>query len=135
MSCSANNLPFSVAPTTYGKTRERVLAYANASERNNAVSRWGSAQRERHPRASAVLRSLQIGRLFVRERALQRHLGGVLNDKLFAEQDTSLHVARVSGMIAPGRCVWTPPWSENHSRRYGLSEGQVQACLDKRGPG
>ena len=41
----------------------------------------------------------------------------------------------VSGMIAPARCTWTPPWSENHSHSYGLSEGQVQARLDKRGPG
>ena len=35
-----------------------------------------------------MLRSLQIAQLFVREPALQRHLGGVLNDKLFAGQDT-----------------------------------------------
>ena len=47
----------------------------------------------------------------------------------------SLHVAPVSGMIAPDRCGWAPLWSERHSRRYDLSEQPVQACLDKRGPG
>ena len=25
-------------------------------------------------------------------------------------------------MIAPLRCDWTPLWSENHSRSYGLSD-------------
>ena len=29
----------------------------------------------------------------VRERALQRHVGGVLNDKLFAEQDTGMSIS------------------------------------------
>ena len=52
-----------------------------------------------------------------------------------ADSWPNLHVASVSGMIAMARCDWTPPWSENHSRSYGLSEGQVQACLDERGPG
>jgi hypothetical protein len=36
----------------------------------------------------------------------------------------NLHIASVSGVIAPARCAWTPPWSENPSRnapRIGLS--------------
>ncbi len=37
--------------------------------------------------------------------------------------------------MAEGRCVWTPRWSESHSRDYGLSEAQVQACLNPPGPG
>ncbi len=71
----------------------------------------------------------------------------------------NLQIAPVSGMIAPGRCDWTPRWSKNHSRSYGLSDKsarsgfgqvkpgpqgdaqgsatqrQVRACLTKRGPG
>ncbi len=32
-------------------------------------------------------------------------------------------------------CEATKPlWSETHSRSYGLSEEQVQACLDEPGP-
>jgi hypothetical protein len=42
----------------------------------------------------------------------------------------SLQIAPVSGMIAPARCGWAPLWNENHSRSYGLSEEQGQACLD-----
>ncbi len=60
-------------------------------------------------------------------------------------------------MIAPAGCGWTPLWNDNtawsgiarkprrgeaqgsaeqdHSLSYGLSEEQVQVCLDKRGPG
>jgi hypothetical protein len=30
----------------------------------------------------------------------------------------SLHVAPLSGMIAPARCVWAPPWSKSHSPSY-----------------
>ena len=42
----------------------------------------------------------------------------------------SLQIAPVSGMIAPARCGWAPLWNENHSRSYGLSEEQGQACLN-----
>jgi hypothetical protein len=38
-------------------------------------------------------------------------------------------------MLAQDKCGWTPLWSESHSRSYGLSEEQVQACLDQPGPG
>jgi len=33
--------------------------------------------------------------------------------------------------VTPGRCVWTQGWSEPHSPSYGVSEAQVQACLNK----
>ena len=38
VSCPANNLPFSEVSMAYGKARDRVLAIANAKERNTAVS-------------------------------------------------------------------------------------------------
>ena len=47
----------------------------------------------------------------------------------------SLQIASVSGMIAPARRDWTLRWREKHSRRYGLSEEQVQVRLEKRGHG
>jgi len=38
-------------------------------------------------------------------------------------------------VMTQGRCCWTPSWSESHSSRYGLSEGQVQWCMSKSGYG
>ena len=38
-------------------------------------------------------------------------------------------------MLAQASCVWTPLWSESDSRRYHLSEEQVQAHEDQLGPG
>ena len=51
------------------------------------------------------------------------------------DQETSPHIAPVSGMLARGRCDWAPFWSESHSCSYDLSEEQVQAWLNKPGPG
>ena len=47
-----------------------------------------------------MLRSLQIAQLFVREPALQRHLGGIPDDKLFAGQDTSTTVLKNSALCS-----------------------------------
>ena len=33
-------------------------------------------------------------------------------------------------MPAEDRCVWAPVWNSSHSRSYGGSEDQVQACMD-----
>jgi hypothetical protein len=38
-------------------------------------------------------------------------------------------------MMAKGSGGWTPRWSEIHSRRYGLSEAQVQAFETEPAPG
>jgi hypothetical protein len=72
-----------------------------------------------------VIRAIALWAIEVLAPAPQFHHLGTL----------SLHIAPVSGMIAPARCAWAPPWSANLSHSYGLSEGQVQARLDKRGPG
>ncbi len=34
-------------------------------------------------------------------------------------------------MMAKDRCDWTPGWTEDHSRSYGLREAQVQLYLEK----
>ena len=39
------------------------------------------------------------------------------------------------GAIAEDRYNWTPGWTEDHSRSYGLREDQVQFYLDQPGPG
>jgi hypothetical protein len=38
-------------------------------------------------------------------------------------------------MLAQASRVWTPLWRESGSRRYHLSEEQVQAREDQPGPG
>lgn len=38
-------------------------------------------------------------------------------------------------MMALDRCAWTPGWTEDHSRSYGLKEAQAQSHMDKPGPG
>jgi len=49
--------------------------------------------------------------------------------------DINVHIAPMSWMMALARCDWTPGWTEAHSNSYGLKEAQVQAWLDKPGPG
>ena len=39
----------------------------------------------------------------------------------------------MQGAIAEDRCDWTPGWTEDHSRSYGLREAQVESYMDKTG--
>jgi len=44
-------------------------------------------------------------------------------------------IVSVAQVMALDRRVWTLDWTETHNQSYGLKEAQVQACLDKPGPG
>ncbi len=50
-------------------------------------------------------------------------------------QEANPHFSPGSRMLAKRPGDWTPRWNETHSRRYGLSEAQVQAFEIEPGPG
>jgi len=53
----------------------------------------------------------------------------------WGEPRISPQIAPASGMLAQYRRAWRLLWSESHSGGYGLSEEQVQACMDQPGHG